>query len=215
MNSGYLTCAAVVCVFVLSSCNKEHPADSAHSPELEAADIGDPARGAVQDHAVAALHVAPSTSLRAPQAPATPLAGMGRHTPTEARFVTGDALDVPLVGRAFHGDWSETIRQLKGDSVADQDAIELGRVYEKEIEAALARFNSLELKEFACGVTLCAGTITSREKGAYAQWRKSTMSVNQPPVFSFIDMEVQLPSSTDYRFAFSTDRTAPGLRGQL
>lgn len=210
--------AVISCAVLLSSCRKEEAPVTTHPPESGIAITEGPTqipdeKDASPEAQVRSVGSNPVHALPSRE-PDQPLAGRGWHTPTEAQFISGDALDVALIGRALQGKWSETVQQMKGDAVADQDAIELTRTYESYIKATLGQFDGLKLKEFACGITLCAGTIISSDKSAYTQWQKNMLSIRQPPVFSFVDMEIRAQSSIEQRFAFSSDATAPGLSGR-
>lgn len=199
-----------------SSALGDAPSRAAAAPETAApsSEGGESPAGAQssQTAAIGPEAARPSASSSGPSV--QPLPGVGRHTPSEARFVTNDALDVSLLGRALQGPWRDVVQQLRADALADQDATELTRLYEPYISNSLGSDRGMQLKDFACGVTLCAGTITSRDQPAYASWREMLINSDSSPLYSFIDSEVEGNLNYEYRLAFSADETAPALLGQ-
>lgn len=147
---------------------------------------------------------------RAPAARAIGRAGDATYLPAERRLLQGDHLSAAAAEAMLKSDrFIDRVREFEAEAARDRDAQDLTNAYRKQVEQALAEGR---LMAFACGLSVCAGSIRTPSAQAYADWSEAFASNPGAPIYSQVDYPVERAEG-DYenRFVISIDPAANGV----
>lgn len=136
----------------------------------------------------------------------------------ESAMLQGSELSFDQAMLALKGDaFDHYLSLIAQQSMRVPEAAELTDAYSRTLQAALKENPALSMQNFACGLSLCAGTI-STGSGADAaqveQWRQSLSLAGNTPAYSMIDVTVAgKDGRVEHRFIFSSDASINGIHG--
>jgi hypothetical protein len=156
-----------------------------------------------------AKRVSPSTPPAANPAP---------YLAFESAMLQGSELSLDQAMLALKGDaFDHYLALIAQQSMRVPEAAELTDAYSRTLQAALKENPALSMQNFACGLSLCAGTISTGGRADAAQveqWRQSLSLAGNTPAYSMIDVTVPgKDGRVEHRFIFSSDARINGIHG--
>lgn len=112
-------------------------------------------------------------------------------------------------------DLSSRIAALRQQHGQDSEANDITALYRRWVVGSLADFSPrMWLNDLQCGLSICIGMVTTAEPESVARaWPSSLLAARTLPVFGYVDTVRGIePGKLEYRFIFSTDPGAGGLR---
>ncbi|MCF7751160.1 hypothetical protein KQ945_10415 [Bacillus subtilis subsp. subtilis] len=142
--------------------------------------------------------------------------GTAAYLDFESAMVQGSALSFDQAMLALKGDaFDHYMTLVAGQSLRVPEAAELTEVYSQTLEGALKENPALSLRRFSCGLSLCAGSISTRgsaDEAQFEQWRRSLALTGTTPAYSMIDVTVDgKDGRIEHRFIFSSDAGINGI----
>lgn len=123
--------------------------------------------------------------------------------------------------------YDQTIRILQGDhfdsymqdvlwqSARDLDAAHLTELYARKFETAFTNDPSIFIEDFACGLSICVGEITTygvQGEQEYSRFHKALSLADDTPAYSMIELPIgEDRDVTEHRFVFATDPFMNGI----
>jgi len=95
------------------------------------------------------------------------------------------------------------------------DANDITALYQAYLTKSLAKFGRQAwLQELVCGQTVCIGVVRAKEPDSVVRdWSYAMLRERSLPIYGYVDVPVPLGTNDlEYRFVFSTDPKAAGLR---
>lgn len=106
--------------------------------------------------------------------------------------------------------FGKTVREFEKDAGSRPEAQDLTAHYKQAITRSLDKDKSLG--EFACGYSLCIGSVRTASAEAYEAWSEQFGMDAAAPTYSFSGLSKKLGEhSYEGRFVFSTDPTARSM----
>ena len=136
----------------------------------------------------------------------------------ESAMLQGSALSFDQAMLALQGDaFDHYLSLIAQQSMRVPEAAELTDAYSRTLQAALKDTPGLSMQNFACGLSLCAGTISTAsgtDAAQVEQWRQSLSLAGNTPAYSMIDVTVDgKDGRVEHRFIFSSDASINGIHG--
>lgn len=105
------------------------------------------------------------------------------------------------------GQFPKFVDALKSQSGSSPLASDINQMYGDAISEQVGKLgNELQLRDFACGETVCAGTIDSMSREAWDAWIRDNASDPRTKAYVFTEHQIDNGNgSTEHRFIFSTD----------
>lgn len=133
------------------------------------------------------------------------------YLPTESAFLAhqGTSVSQEAVASALKSkDFDDLMLAMSSDMGGDSAAQDLTRIYRTAIERELGP--GARLTSFACGTTLCAGSIHARgTNDAFSEWERNFGTTNGVPAYVLMTMVFDRGENYfENRFFFSTDPAA-------
>lgn len=191
--------------------------------------IGGVASG--NDHSSAASPSVPGASLppqgehgdsaSSQQAAAHPM----QHAPSataylefEAAMVHGSELSFDQAMLALKGDaFDHYMGLIAQQSLRVPEAAELTEAYSLSLEESVRQTPALSLQRLSCGLSLCAGSIStgsSADAAQFEHWRRTLSLSGSTPAYSMIEVTVDgKDGRVEHRFIFSSDAGINGIQG--
>jgi hypothetical protein len=109
--------------------------------------------------------------------------------------------------------FNDFVRKMRDEMAADAAARDVGELYIGALRNNLLQTPDLRISEFACGITVCAGTIeSSGESPSWSQWTKNFDDDTSAPTYVFAELPVDRDDGViEHRFVFSTDPDSNAL----
>lgn len=139
-----------------------------------------------------------------------------RSRSLESALVRSGSLRGDVVARMIASDeFDDVLTRIRSESIGDQDAIELARIYGEAITSAVEQSGDGEIQGFACGLSICGVDISSDSSGGERYFSSILDSKRRSgaPVYSAVTEVVPLPNGRySYRMIFSTDPGASSIQ---
>lgn len=105
------------------------------------------------------------------------------------------------------GQFSKFVDALRSQSGSSPLATDINQMYGDAISEQVGKLgNEIQLRDFACGETICAGTIDSSSQNAWGAWLKDNASDPRTKAYVFTEHQIDNGNgSVEHRFIFSTD----------
>lgn len=141
-----------------------------------------------------------------------PTRSVHREPALESVLYSGGNLNAKTAEAVLAGDFASALRTMRSDSVGDQDAQGLTRLYSQAIASTLLEVSAAaKVKDIACGASICGVDI--RGKSGSPELMRDLLDAGSrggPRIYSAVTHVVPLSDgSYSYRMFFSTD---PGVK---
>ena len=141
-----------------------------------------------------------------------------RFLPEESQLVANGQLNQTAVQSAMRSpQFDDFVRKMRDEMAADAAARDVGELYIGAIRNNLLQNPELRMNEFACGTTICAGSIeASSDSPSWSQWTKNFDDDASAPTYVFAELPFDRGSGViEHRFVFSTDPDSNALTGSF
>ena len=139
-----------------------------------------------------------------------------RFLPAESQLIAKDQLNQDAAQRILRSPrFDDFVRKMRDEMMANTAARDVGDLYIGAIRNNLNEMPGLTLEDFACGATICVGSIESAaENPVWDQWMKKFDDDSSVPTYVFVEAPVDLSGGvTQHRIVFSTDPDSNAVTG--
>lgn len=141
-----------------------------------------------------------------------------RFLPAESQLVANGQLNQNAVQVAMRSpQFDDFVRKMRDEMASDARSRDVGELYIDAIRNNLLQTPELRMNEFACGITICAGSIeASSESPSWSQWTKNFDDDASAPTYVFAELPFDRGDGIiEHRFVFSTDPESNALTGSF
>lgn len=132
-----------------------------------------------------------------------------RSIVVENSLRNGDSINIQVVRSAVASDkFFEIISELRNESAGNSLAEDVNHLYKDSIFDEVRKFGSasMEVQDFSCGTTFCAGSIIAGNDDTWTSFLKSFQENKESPSFALYDYPIDAGNGRiEHRFIFSTD----------
>ncbi|HEX6834734.1 MAG TPA: hypothetical protein VF132_14440 [Rudaea sp.] len=154
-------------------------------------------------------------------AAARPIAAQTRFLPAENQLVVDGQLSQDSAQSLLRSTrFDDFVRSMRDQMIANAAAMDVGNLYISAVRDHLRDISGVTMGEFACGVTLCVGSIETSDAGnaddAWSAWSNKFASDPNAPTYTFLDAPVVHQNGlTQHRIVFSTDPESNAITGSF
>lgn len=144
-------------------------------------------------------------------APVVPLQSVMGLLSTEESFVDQDGISTSMAFQMLSSseNLAKAIERMTADASGSMEAQDLSRHYRSAIARAVG--DNGDIESFACGLSLCAGSVRTRTSDEGDAWRYRFLDDSSARTYGNVSDVEDLGGVYETRFMFSTDPAVPAL----
>jgi hypothetical protein len=141
-----------------------------------------------------------------------------RFLAEESRLIANSQLNQDAVKAALNSpQFNDFVRKMRDEMSANAAARDVGELYIGAIKDSLLQTPGFRINEFACGITVCAGSIEApSDDTSWNTWTKKFDDNANAPTYVFAELPIDRGDGViEHRIVFSTDPYSNAITGSF